>query len=284
MTVCEAAQKKEAEEVGRKERETIYRVLDSSASAPPAKFLDPTEWWDENSNRFINKDDWWDMPVVLAAYAAELERLRASGAPASAPPASNQKRLSAACEKAAQQIIADSEIRTVDGVADTIYREMRELLQPEALATQSAEQWLARNYPNLQAYVRNVGGKGTIYFEVSKLCEAYAASQVSAATKDLREELELVLNDWNALVAVAGSRTHGGAVQYVAKMRAELERLRAVRLDVDAILRVARGELDRGTCAERLEYIAETARIIMGIFARDKTWPVPGEAKGEQGS
>lgn len=39
------------------------------------------QWWDENSSRFIDKDDWWDMPVVLEAYTAELraelERLRA---------------------------------------------------------------------------------------------------------------------------------------------------------------------------------------------------------------
>lgn len=56
---------------------------------------------------------------------------------------------------------------------------------PASLATQSAEQWLARNYPNLPAYVRNVVGKGTIYFDISKLCEAYATAQNAALTAEL---------------------------------------------------------------------------------------------------
>lgn len=46
---------------------------------PPAPAAQETaereaeKWWDENSHRFINNDDWWDMGVVLAAYAASLK-------------------------------------------------------------------------------------------------------------------------------------------------------------------------------------------------------------------
>lgn len=44
---------------------------------------------------------------------------------------------------------------------------------------------------------------------------------------DAKEELEHVLDDWNALVKASGSRTNGAAIGHVAQMRAELERLRS---------------------------------------------------------
>ena len=32
------------------------------------------EWWNANSSRFIDDKDWWDMPVVLDAFAKEKVR------------------------------------------------------------------------------------------------------------------------------------------------------------------------------------------------------------------
>ena len=43
---------------------------------------------------------------------------------------------------------------------------------------------------------------------------------------DLKEELQHVLNDWNALVKASGSPTNGGAVGHVNNLRLERDRMR----------------------------------------------------------
>ncbi len=49
----------------------------------------------------------------------------------------------------------------------------------------------------------------------------------NAETKNaLQTELNYVLADWNSLVAASGSRTNGGAVGYVARMREEVVALK----------------------------------------------------------
>lgn len=52
-------------------------------------------------------------------------------------------------------------------------------------------------------------------------------AELRAALADTKEELQHVLDDWNDLVKDSGSRTNGAAIGHVAKMRAELERLRS---------------------------------------------------------
>jgi hypothetical protein len=50
--------------------------------------------------------------------------------------------------------------------------------------------------------------------------------RLRADNAELRQELQTVLDDWNALVAASGSPTNGGAVGYVKAMRADAQRYR----------------------------------------------------------
>lgn len=68
-------------------------------------------------------------------------------------------------------------------------------------------------------------------------CMSRAGSGVYASTHDLtilreqladtRAELSNVLHDWNAIVAASGSPTNGGAVGYVATLRADVSKLQS---------------------------------------------------------
>lgn len=59
-------------------------------------------------------------------------------------------------------------------------------------------------------------------------------------------------------------------------MRPALLKREGWRLDCDAILRVAIGELDRGTMKQRLAYIAETCRIMLrSVYPGDAPPVIP---------
>lgn len=92
---------------------------------------EPQEWMKATADELAKFRQYWSGSAC--DWTTEFLKIIAKHAPSGSqnePPI--QRQLSAACARAAQQIITDIEndVRTVDGVADTIYREMRELLQP----------------------------------------------------------------------------------------------------------------------------------------------------------
>jgi hypothetical protein len=79
---------------------------------------------------------------------------------------------------------------------------------------------------NIKAALSEVGGThlADIIVGLVHRCAVLDSSVAESndSLTEARTELQYVLNDWNTLVAASGSRTNGGAVGYVAKMRSDM--------------------------------------------------------------